>query len=387
MAVINYVAHLHSQLHLNSFRAYWIGQKEKSNTMEGTVVIHTSAAEDSLLKEDDFKFLDNNNRIVFFHEENKKRGGKLKKLWNNYLYLLKIKHYYTKTNFNTTFFILLPSVLKIRPSQFYNLAMQNPGKKPCMVILEEGIGNYIRNEKRWRERGLETEKGIKKIIKWGLNIIRESMTQNSLLKVLKRHNAVDYFYFFTREKGLLRVNKDVCRLFALSFKLQKVPVKDMESYDNCILINSQPFFEEINCNEDIECYKKLINICRILKIEVRLKPHPREKQTGRYASLGIKIDTVNKRISQECVLAHCKEKPLAIAGFFSTTLVTSNILWGIPAISLGNLIDGSKLSGFERDTQNFICQFREIINVPANYSELEDMLTEARQGNLTKKRI
>jgi len=368
---MKYVAVIHSQLHLNALYAY-IKMNNICSEDEIEVYLQEEPDGSTLISEEDFFF-----PCKYTVSRKKEQLKKLKKISKSinritYFYLLKIC-----SKKGTHINCIYPDNSTIYVKDLYRF--QKASRADCLklVIIEEGIGMYIRDEKRWLERGIESASGIKKTVYKILSPIWFKYSTKKILEMYSKNGNLQRYNLFLDTKDGLVPNKDYCKAFASVFSERAERYCNCVDYSNTIIINSQPMFEELKIDDDIECYKRIKEICNIKNIRLIIKPHPREKHLERY--LGFEVDTENRGISQEILIAKSNTKPLAIIGLFSTTLVTGNIFYDIPAICVGKIIDRGKLVGFGNDIDNFINAFHNTINVPENYEDINVLIEQLRK--------
>lgn len=134
-----------------------------------------------------------------------------------------------------------------------------------------------------------------------------------------------------------------------------------EIQENYILINTQPL--DLDCKQEIELLRRIINVFNEYGFRVVLKSHPRENNIEKYNELDITIDS-RCRYSQEVIMESMSNKPAYIVGYYSTSLITAKIFYNIPAISIAPLalkeIDMSK--EIKDDMVSFIKCFSNMVN-------------------------
>ena len=104
------------------------------------------------------------------------------------------------------------------------------------------------------------------------------------------------------------------------------------------------------------------------------KAHPRETLKDKYEGLQFeRLDGLNG-VSIETVLSIGENKPVAVVGYTSTALVSLKMLWGIPAISLINIMGNVEMSqAAKNDFEDFRNSFGDMVLVP---NDLEDLAHE-----------
>jgi hypothetical protein len=105
------------------------------------------------------------------------------------------------------------------------------------------------------------------------------------------------------------------------------------------------------------------------------KPHPRDKNLGRYSSLDCFVDT-NNTISQEAILSSLSTKPIAVLSFTSTALVTTKLFCDVDTYSLIRLFDSEDVQlTLQNEFNNFAKTFDEVVKIPNTIDELINNIT------------
>lgn len=254
--------------------------------------------------------------------------------------------------------------------------------KAITCILDEGLGQYIRDTHGWIRTCLEQKNAVFTVLKESLkNYILENYYRHILAR---RRQAEDHSLLQRAEKtGWYQVNRPVAESYkqVLKQSAESITVQNADWYADCILINTQPLWEDGYLGEDVDLalLQELVRRIRPYGIPVVLKPHPREKNLEKYQRLGCLIDTQNSGIPQEVILASLTKKPKMICSFFSTTLVTGSIFEDIPGVSLGYLLKRQEARNpFFNEISSFEKLFGDIVRFPKNREDLETIITESR---------
>lgn len=364
---MKYVAIIHSQLHLNALYAF--SKLEKLNKEdELTVLIIPEADGKLLICESDIKF-----PCHYYVKRRNEYAGFFRYKVRS---VERILYYYRLLNCQhdgKSVICIFPNNADIFSKELYQFQKTSGADNVKIVFIEEGIGTYIRDEKRWQDRGWEGVHGIKKLLHNVKALLRMKYGTFGLTNYFVKRGKLENYNLFNKTENGIIPNRAFCKAFSEAFSDRAGKLNVEVDYTNTILVNSQRIFDEQNQDLDIECYKKLQEICNKLKIRLIIKPHPREKNLGRYE--GFEVDTGNRGISQEILIAKSLNKPLALVGFFSTTLITGHLFYDIPAFCLGKLVDCGQLSGYNKDIKNFVSLFSDILIVPESYEELESVLS------------
>lgn len=283
-------------------------------------------------------------------------------------------------NSNNDYYLIKPAHLRVSASQFVQIQCENKDKRIKVIYLEEGIGSYIRDTNRWNERMIKKTGTFIDKLHLAISNFKSWIEYDYVQKILDENMQIEYFTLFNKKGQSLSRNNQVCSLLKSIYLDERINKELTDNYyKGAILINSQPFMEEVNVSSDIDCYIKIVEICTKCGFRVVLKPHPREHNIDRYRCLNIEIDESHSRLSQETLLANTEIKPCAIIGYFSTTLITAKLFWDIPAICLGNLADCTHLSGFEKDIESFVNVFQMYLFTPKTFEELEEFISSLKK--------
>ena len=244
------------------------------------------------------------------------------------------------------------------------------------VVIDEGIGMYMRDAKAWLRENLSNARGVKAKLSAYLMF---KISQPLFIKRLKKNDEISYFCLLNKDRDGLKKNAQVITLYKSVVCLKNADLlkSEIDLYRNAVLINTQPFYEygQVSEDEDLKWINIICIISEKLGLRVVLKPHPREKNLDRYANLNNCVIDLNKSISQETIIGNLPEKPLLIVGFSSTTLITESLFENINAISLVNCVDLKKFKGsILSDFEGFKRTFDELVYIPSNEEEIEEYI-------------
>ena len=371
MKKIKMMVILHSQMHLNAFRAYYSILEKKGVHAVGDIYVKGDPKNGYLINEEDCLFAEG----FFFH-----------KLQNNKTWMERITFHLAEViasaalilsqSKGRTLLLLKPSNRPFSTTLVYRTKKAHRAGNVRMVMLEEGIGDYIRDEERWKIVGIELMTGHKRILRYiKKNIIYYTESQRVIQEFEKRGDTF-FFHLLRKKNGRYIPNKRICKAFKEVYEERSKELGIRKNYHRVILINSQPFMEEYGNDSDLICYSKIHTICKNNGIRLVVKPHPREMNLDRYRSIGLDVDYSDHGISQEILLAGAEEKPMMIIGFFSTTLITAKLYYSIPVMCLGRLDNFESIPEFGKDITQFIETFSELLSVPEDYQEAECMIRD-----------
>lgn len=355
--------------HAHNLDAVITKLKKEKYIERGIILISPSDAGNILITEDEFnskEFIE----IEFYLYTEKKRSA-----WENIIH---------KTG-------ILRCVLfmgKLRKDGFYLISSRKPNYSimPYIstpqymsglvaVIYDEGLAMYMRDEKRWLVESFGDEKNVSYIIHYVQRVILESMYEKIMrnkqrywdwgfLKLKTPQNyvvnsAISLYLIETLKKYALKRN--ICPL----------------DFGRKVLLLTQPYAEENAIDTDVE--RMIIGnvIDTITKFfPIVHKAHPREVLNNKYGELKLeRLDELNG-VSVETVLSVCKSRPVAVVGYTSTALITIKMLWGIPTISLIDLLGNIEMSqAAKNDFNDFRNTFGNSVLIPKNLEELSHELS------------
>lgn len=248
---------------------------------------------------------------------------------------------------------------------------RNLHREPLSVIIDEGLGIYMRNdfEKLCEMLSFKTSI-IRKIIQIYHCLIRNPI----LLQKMESYNAIYRFTIFNRENHALTQNDVAIEYYKKTLTaVQHREYGQIKAYERAVVINTQPYFEmgQMRNDLDVEAIKFICDECKKQNCAVLLKPHPREKNLERYAGIENLVIDTNKEESQESIIASLHVKPAVVIGFTSTTLVSLKVLFDVNTISLAPCFIKQKVGPrLREDCKDFYKTFSKSVPCVATRDEL-----------------
>lgn len=239
------------------------------------------------------------------------------------------------------------------------------------IVIDEGLGYYLRNTKGWLLEGKKPKQSTPKFME---RVIKEWLYKAYTETTLKHHNQLLYHTFFLKKRGKLIVNDNCvnCLRTVLEETTTCYPQNDYALYENKLIICTQVFHDlgQITNNADITVIRKICDEARKNHIGVIIKPHPRETDIDKYRYPGVEVDE-KQSVPLEIILAGTKRKPLAIIGITTTSLVSANILWNIDSFSIIRLV-GLKNFAYEvrEDIEHFPRCFSNFVALPNSINDI-----------------
>lgn len=385
---LKYIAFLHSQLHLNALMAYIIDSieddckdkteaneeiiKKDSKSYVGEIHIIRDQKEGYLISKKDCDIF--RAKVIFDDPIPESVSGRIKYHFDNIFYYYVLKKRAFGNGKNSSMICFYPNANGIRDAKTIEKYRRSIGADRIkMVLLEEGIGTYIRDADRWAKRGSEKLHGVKKALKILRSNLFARIGANRVIELFKSSGDIEYFGILSKQKNAEYIpNTEVCRKFEGVFRLRAKAFHERVDYKNTIIVNTQLVFDEFDNDADTICLKKIKKICDEKNIRLLIKPHPREKHLERYS--GLEVDKNYQGVSQEILIAKSENKPLMIIGFFSTTLVTGKLFFDIPALCLADLVDCSGVGEYATDIHSFANTFRNVLLLPKSYEDVERII-------------
>lgn len=248
-------------------------------------------------------------------------------------------------------------------------------KSDCIkaVVIDEGLATYMRDKQSWIsiQKREENKKNFDRE-----EIIQKLFLDNYFQSMLKRNQMFinqNIFCYDKNQKLVLNHRAIYGYRKTLKKMSHEYTIPNARDYENAVVINTQPYFEEgrIKTSIDVQILERVCHIFQSQGLKIVLKVHPREVQLERYQKLLCKIDT-SGGVPMELLLSSLPVKPKYLVGFTTTTLVTGKLLFDIEGISLARLIKQDNMEKELGKEFNKFCQlFHRYLRIPTNYTKLE----------------
>lgn len=356
----DYVAYVMTQWHLHSLEAVLSYLKEKNGcNLKGIILILKSPNAGYLIKVD--YFLKKNENAFYF--VNKK--SVLMQLFDciNSLFVYCNLSNYNKRN--EKFYFLRPNGYT-----YENLAFLYRGVKKQKIIvceLDEGIGTYIQDDKSWLKTTQKEKKSNIEKFKSYIKYIESCILKKSKLK--EKGLYLDCRLLIKDNKGSYIPNNEIIKCYKQSIKnYSKENQIDISRFNgNYVIINTQPNTKNY-MNNIIEC----TNYLKEKGYKIIIKPHPREINNYDFLC-DDKISVYKEPFSQESILSSINNKPRFIIGYYSTTLLTARIIYGIKTFSLDDMIvKYEQIEDMEKEIMfKFKSAFENIIKFCSKFEEIK----------------
>lgn len=370
---MNFLAFVQTPWHALGVDAFIKFKEEQGVPLNGLVCVLSHAQAGVILDEASFSFRNPDLRVVHYTDGTKENP--FVKIHKN---LLVSKALRRKCETGSDFYILATVYPKY---QWHGYVAQNcTGKKPVSVLIDEGLGMYMRDRYAWVMETWSSKENVYKKVKYTYEFYIGSPRKEM---ILRSNNALHSFGLF--RSADMNTNDIAVKYYKkVLMESQKSGINSAPSYyEDALVINTQPYFDEgqLEKENDIELIKQICLMCAEKGIKVVLKPHPREKNIKRYNDIENCIVDRNFSASQESIISNLKIKPRLVVGLCSTTLVSLRLFYGIGTASVLHCIGtegmGKKMNN---DLLRFEKVFGNIIDCPSNIEELGNVLI-GKQGD------
>lgn len=364
---VNYVAFVRTPWHALGCNASLLKLKEQGIDLNGFAVLSKESYDcpKPLVSSDNFNVLADNEigcKVLYFNGNafSSSTADNLKIKLQSLSYLANHKKGARKI------YVLNP--MHINDIFITRLKKSVPDSDIVNIVIDEGLGVYMRSEFNWAVEQYHNTKSIKSFIRFLLNIQKKRLY---VKKSIKRSEYINNNILF-ENNGSYEENKSITSYYKQAVDCDKVSVEKYSMYSDSVIISAQLYFEDnqIKNNADLELYKKIISVFSEKGIRVVFKPHPRDKNLNRYDCLDCFVDADNT-VPQESILASLDVKPCAVLSFTSTSLVTSALFYGVKTASLNGLLAKEDVQlTLLNEFSNFKKAFGSVVSVPDDFEEL-----------------
>lgn len=346
---MDYVATAITEWHLMGIKAYLLKLREILNRdVNGVLYIEAHPKNGVLIKEENIQW-PNGVYCEIVYE---------KKMIYRYLY--------RKELFQENVYVISPNFPDII---LCNDIKKNVSKRPQAVVIDEGVGCYDTSMLRWMKSVYIDTNSWLSSVKFMCKKIYEHM-----IRYIKRID-VQYFTLFDFHGKPLKENKHVCNYYAKLLegcKSESVPSK----HKRYVILFTNPLEEEGNIGgtELKEIYSQLKNVVEKNGYAMLVRCHPREYLMEKYE--GFEFLKVNASSSEDLLLK-LDTKPAYVIGAHSTSLVTAKIFYGIPAITIGEMLLPICKTAYCKDLiQKYRNNFKDLLMFPQSLEDLENIVSE-----------
>lgn len=256
----------------------------------------------------------------------------------------------------------------VHPEPQIGLQMLSYGRYMRYVCFDEGVGTYTPDN--------DIPPTSYKIGEWA-NYFREAIIGHQWLKYF--HHVI-YTTLFEDRKGILYPRQSVVPYYRQVIEDHASQSSLSIDLSDAVII-APSVYEEIKQYYNGEEMRIWSQVCATLSkkgYKLYMKPHPRDSYFRQYAHQWKceLIEVPNLPMEKMCAIS----QPKCIVAGPSTALVTSNLLYEIPAICIYDLMDQSKCDqSIKTIIKYFRKLFRQFVLFPQSLSELEAIVDRANR--------
>lgn len=349
---LDYIAFIMTPWHAFAFEAALKRVEHDSHTkLKGIIVIKPHIKTGYMLDDSRFGHL---NCTCYYFRDDETITDRLISEARGVAYYIRMQ----KSN-KKPFYFFKPNGFRYPILALLNKALNNQ-KRVVAVSLDEGLGIYLNDGKGWFKNTLRDQKSVKGKVLACIKYAEICLLNTKKLKTNGMY--INAELLIGSSDGCL-VNEKMPEYFrdAVQDYVAKRGVNSDQDYQNSVVINTQPMENILSGspNELDGILKDVIKILKSCEVRVIIKPHPREHEIQKYEKWGAVVYN-NQNESQETLLAASNRKPLCVISFFSTTLVSTNLLFGIKTISLCKLMNNAE--GLNEHAKDVISKFEGMFN-------------------------
>jgi len=244
------------------------------------------------------------------------------------------------------------------------------------IVVDEGLGIYMRSSFNWAVEQYNNTKSKKEFIRSVIDLQKKSFFVQA---AQKRGEYIDNSILIRNNSGY-RQNSDIAPYYKQVIQFDRVNSEKYTVYNNAVVISAQLYYEngQIKNDADLKLYKKIISAFAEQGINVVFKPHPRDRDLSRYAGLNCFVDTEHT-VSQEIIMASLDIKPAAVLSFTSTSLVTSELFYGVKTASLNKLLKKEDVQlTLQNEFGRFEKAFKNMVFLPKSIDALANFVQNNR---------
>lgn len=355
----DYVSFVMTKWHVHSFEAVlsYLNKKNKKK-LKGIVLI---------IKSDNSEYIVNKEHILkddgcTFYYINKKD------FFNHCFDFIKaicvycnLSHYKKRKD---VFYLIRPNGFTYKTLGFFYRGIKR--KKIVIVELDEGVGTYIQNNKTWLKSAKGEKNGILDYLRLYIKYFESIFLKKS--KIIAQGLYIDGRLLVKDSNDEYIPNYDLLEYYREAIEKSSKDVIDVSVFTGrYVIINTQP-----NSHKYIDNIMACIDYITKKGYKVILKPHPRELNEYNFIN-NDNLVIYKELVSQEEILSVLDIKPQFIVGYYSTTLVTANVLYDVKTISLDDsVIERNSIDETEKQIMlKFKNTFKKYVKFYSNIEEIE----------------
>ncbi|MCD7789962.1 MAG: alpha-2,8-polysialyltransferase family protein [Bacteroides thetaiotaomicron] len=264
---------------------------------------------------------------------------------------------------------IIKNYRKNNPTPLYVISANSPwlpmacqcrdieSKSIRLVVVDEGLSCYM-GRSYWIKQKLWREKSIRQALTLAIKYC--------MIDALKAicNFPEESFLLLYKEGTKWIPNEEVIDLYREVINVKAYQISFTTDNKYAIFL-TQPLVEDklIEFDTLFEIYGHIDNVMKSMGIELYFKLHPREVNINAYKERNLRI--IQDRVSAEEFIESVAVKPVYILGFFTTSLVSLKLFYGVKTISLNELLKSKKISReFVSLVNLFNQQFGNVVDIP-----------------------
>lgn len=364
---IGFVSFVRTPWHAIGCNASLLRLKKEQGVGKGLIVLSRESckSENPLVMADSFDIL-NQNEIIFdlmFLDGNVFSQSKAQNIKTK---LSSLSYFARHKKGTRRIYILNP--MSINDIFISRLKKALPDADIVNVVIDEGLGVYMRSSFNWAVEQYNNTKSVKAFIR----LLFDAQKKRAYVKLSSKRNEYISNNLLLKDGREFKVNSDIISFYKPTIESGRVDADKYSIYENAVVISAQLYFEngQIKNDADLKVYNKIILRLKEKGILTVFKPHPRDKDLSRYDCLDCYIDKDNT-VSQEKIFASLNVKPYAVLSFTSTSLVTSKLFYDVKAVSLNRILDKDDVQlTLRNEFSNFEKAFENVVYIPKTIDAL-----------------
>ncbi len=364
---IGFVSFVRTPWHAIGCNASLLRLKKEQGVKKGLIILSSESckSENPLVRADSFDVL-HQNEISFdlmFHDGNVFSQSKAENIKTKLSSLSYLVHHKKGTR---RIYVLSP--MNLNDIFISRLKKAVPEADIVSVVIDEGLGVYMRSSFNWAVEQYNNMKSVKEFIR----SLFDMQKKRAYVKLSSKRNEYISNNLLLKNGREFIENSDIISFYKQAVESDRADADKYRIYENAAVISAQLYFEngQIKNDADLKVYKEIISRLTEKGIHTVFKPHPRDKNLSRYDCLGCYVDKDNT-VSQEKIFASLNVKPCAVLSFTSTSLVTSELFYDVKAFSLNRILDKDDIQlTLQNEFSNFEKAFENVVSIPKTINAL-----------------
>ncbi|OQX80253.1 MAG: hypothetical protein B6D56_05525 [Candidatus Omnitrophica bacterium 4484_70.1] len=260
--------------------------------------------------------------------------------------------------------------------------------KPVYFIIDEGFGTYV-SKRAWKIVGeLDNRKKLS-YFNYLKNIedrIRKEIINNFFKKLVTKYIGLENRFLLSNRNDKLIPNLSIVNSYKNIFLKRRIILLKSDNFKNIFssaIILTSPFSEYklATLEYELKILNNVVNILIQKGYNIIIKPHPREFD-GKYIFILKKYKSSRVKVTHKDFPAEdlfCILNPLCVIGYTSTALITANIIFNLPVISVYRIfLNGNDLKRISILKKTGMSEFKKLtegmVHNIDSFGKLENIL-------------